>query len=152
MIHDVSDRSRSRSLDPLVRTRPRARESLNTLRLQAVVRTKGSGLRPRFVRFRLLSETSFMRNYEILEKHEREEHCGQSLSRPRASCHCGHLGSDLLALLHFRVFRTTHVWFLRWARKFWTRLKCQGRRTGTTEGTENHGKKWQKESERSERR
>ena len=42
----VSDRSLGRSLDPLVRTRPRAGEPLNPLRLQAVVGTKGSGLRP----------------------------------------------------------------------------------------------------------
>ena len=46
-----------------------------------------------------------MRNHEILERHENEESCGQSIARHGASLLCGHLGSELSFLLYFRVFR-----------------------------------------------
>ncbi len=46
-----------------------------------------------------------MRNHEILERHEKEERCGQSLSIHRASSHRVHMGSELSSRLYVRVFR-----------------------------------------------
>ena len=48
---------------------------------------------------------SFMMNHEILERHESEESCDEGISKHRAPCQCGHLGSELFSLLPFRVFR-----------------------------------------------
>ena len=36
-----------------------------------------------------------MMNHEILERHESEESCDESISTHRAPCQCGHLRSEL---------------------------------------------------------